>query len=231
MAQMLAMLLNELQNNWDEQLPQVELEYNNSVSVATGLTPNEVHMGRLPRLPLTILNAPRSLATRAWPATTSHTATWRPTASSARTISSMNTMPSQFIAWNAATQLLPTHCARFPNSPLAAGCRCTIRLPPSAKARIRTRPPRSPRPSSRLTGRPPTKSSQLALVPPLKPRMALPWALSSCVWLARRRVWVQRCKPCANPPDRGDMSKYLPAELTQYVLNNFSKKSPPYHVT
>ena len=28
--------------------------YNNSVSAATGLAPNEVHMGRLPRLPRTI---------------------------------------------------------------------------------------------------------------------------------------------------------------------------------
>ena len=27
------------------------------------------------------------------------------------------------------------------------------------------------------------------------------------------------------------MSKYLPAGLTQYVLNNFSKNRPPYHVT
>ena len=27
------------------------------------------------------------------------------------------------------------------------------------------------------------------------------------------------------------MSKYLPAGLTQYMLNNVSKKSPPYHVT
>ena len=27
------------------------------------------------------------------------------------------------------------------------------------------------------------------------------------------------------------MPKYLPAGLTQYVLNIFSKKSPPYHVT
>ena len=44
---------------------------------------------------------------------------------------------------------------------------------------------------------------------------------------ARRRVSVQRCKPCANPHDHGDMSKYLPAGLTQYVLNNFSKKFPP----
>ena len=27
------------------------------------------------------------------------------------------------------------------------------------------------------------------------------------------------------------MPKYLPAGLTQYVLNSFSKKSPPYHLT
>ena len=47
---------------------------------------------------------------------------------------------------------------------------------------------------------------------------------------ARRRVAVERCKPCANPHDSGDMPKYLPAGLTQYVLNKCSKKSPPYHV-
>ena len=48
---------------------------------------------------------------------------------------------------------------------------------------------------------------------------------------ARRRVAIERCKPCANPHDSGDMPKYLPAGLTQYVLNNFSETSPPYHVT
>ena len=48
---------------------------------------------------------------------------------------------------------------------------------------------------------------------------------------ARQQVSVQHCKPCANPHDRGDMPMYLPRKLTQYVLNNFSKKSPPYHVT
>ena len=35
-------------------MPHVECAYNNSVSAATGLAPNEVHMNRLPRLPLTI---------------------------------------------------------------------------------------------------------------------------------------------------------------------------------
>ena len=48
---------------------------------------------------------------------------------------------------------------------------------------------------------------------------------------ARRRVTIERCKPCANPHDSGDMPTYLPAGLTQYVLNNFSNKTPPYHVT
>ena len=42
---------------------------------------------------------------------------------------------------------------------------------------------------------------------------------------------IERCKPCANPHDSNGMPKYLPAGLTQYVLNIFSKKSPPYHVT
>ena len=47
---------------------------------------------------------------------------------------------------------------------------------------------------------------------------------------ARRRVSVQRCKPCTNAHDHGDMPEYLPAGLTRYVLNNLSKKSFPYHV-
>ena len=34
-----------------------------------------------------------------------------------------------------------------------------------------------------------------------------------------------------NPYNHGDIPKYLPAELTQYVLSNFSEKSPPCHVT
>ena len=42
---------------------------------------------------------------------------------------------------------------------------------------------------------------------------------------------IERCKLCANLHDSSDMPKYLPAGLTQYVLNYFSEKSPPYHVT
>ena len=56
MAQMLAMVVNERQDDWDAQLPHVKFAYNNSVSAPTGLAPNEAHMGRLPRLPLTMFD-------------------------------------------------------------------------------------------------------------------------------------------------------------------------------
>ena len=51
---MLAPVVNELKNNWGEELRHVEFACNSSVRAATSLAPNEVHMGRLPRLPLTI---------------------------------------------------------------------------------------------------------------------------------------------------------------------------------
>ena len=47
---------------------------------------------------------------------------------------------------------------------------------------------------------------------------------------AHRRVAGERCKSCTNPRDHGDMPKYLPDGLMQYVLNRFTKKIPPYHV-
>ena len=56
MAQMLAMIVNARQDNWNMHLPLVRFAYNNSVSPATCLAPNEVHMGRLPQLSLSIVD-------------------------------------------------------------------------------------------------------------------------------------------------------------------------------
>ena len=56
MAQMLAMVVNEREDDWDARLPHVEFAYNNSVSAATGLPPNDVHMGTPPHLLLTIFD-------------------------------------------------------------------------------------------------------------------------------------------------------------------------------
>ena len=63
---------------------------------------------------------------------------------------------------------------------------------------------------------------------------------SFCIWIflticpgadVRRRVSNQRCKPCANDHDRGDMPTYLPAGLPQHVLHTISKNTPPHHAT
>ena len=54
MAQMLYMVVNDRQNDWDLHLSHVMLSYNNSVNAATGLCPNELHLGRYPRLPITV---------------------------------------------------------------------------------------------------------------------------------------------------------------------------------
>ena len=54
MTTILAMVVNGRQDDWDLQLLHVELPYQDSVCVATGLAPSEVHNGRLSRLALTV---------------------------------------------------------------------------------------------------------------------------------------------------------------------------------
>lgn len=47
------MVINERQNDWDLHLLHVMLS-SNSVYAATGLSPNESHLGRYPSLPITV---------------------------------------------------------------------------------------------------------------------------------------------------------------------------------
>ena len=56
LAQMLSLVISEQQDDWDEGLPYVVQAYNNSVSAATRLAPNEIHLGRMPRLPMTVID-------------------------------------------------------------------------------------------------------------------------------------------------------------------------------
>ena len=49
----MAIVVDEEQDDWDLHLLHVKLSYNNPASAVTGLEPNEVHMGRLPLIPLT----------------------------------------------------------------------------------------------------------------------------------------------------------------------------------
>lgn len=53
---MLAESVNERQHDWDLHLPHVRFAYNNTVSAAAGLAPNQGHIGRLPRFPMAIFD-------------------------------------------------------------------------------------------------------------------------------------------------------------------------------
>ena len=59
LCQMLSYLIADAQKNWDEMLVHAVAAHNNNVSRGTGLAPNEVHIGRYPRLPMTIYRRTR----------------------------------------------------------------------------------------------------------------------------------------------------------------------------
>ena len=240
MAQMLAMVVNERQDDWDLHLPHIEFAYNNSVSAATGLAPNEVHMGRLPRLPLTVFDRAGIVGDQ------------------------------RLARNNLAYCVLATDRQKRANDIVRAHHALTVSRVDRRNSALADAPCPAPNfavgdwawaYNSATTIRLGVKANTDAKV--LKAKLALHWtgpykilAVGPCsaaktpdgsppgrnlLYLdlpsdlpgsdARQRVAIERCKPCDNPHDSGDMPKYLPAGMTQYVLNIFFKKSPPYHVT
>ena len=237
---MLAMVCNEHQNDWDVHLPHVEYAYNNSVSAATGLAPNEVHMGRLPRLPLTIFD-------RSYGGT--HQNLDRDQLAYCDLARERQQRAYELVREQHALTVARVHGrnsalsdALLRRPQYAAGgwvwvydTAATIRqgLRKGADNKILKE-----KLSLNWTG--PLKIIAVGPAPatdtpdgrPLGDKLLyldLPSNLSGPA--AKPRVTVERCKPCANPYDADDIPRHLPAGLTQYVLHAFATKSPPYHVT
>ena len=202
---------------------------------------NEVHKGRLPRLPLTIFKlVQESQATRVWPAGTLSTA-----------ILSTDHQQRTYIIVREHHALTVARENSHDSARSDALC-------PVPKAAVGGWAWVYNTAATTLQGAKPGMDAKV-----LKAKLSLNWtgpykvlAVSPCssvdtpdgsplgaklLYLillsdipgadAHRRVSVQRCKPCANPNDRGDIPKYSPAGLTKYVLYNLFKKSPPYYVT
>ena len=221
-------------------LPQVEFAYNNSVSAATGPTPNDVHINRLPRLPLTVFDRTGVVG---------HQGLARDHLAYCDLATDQQKRANDIVR---AHHALTVSRVNRRNSALPDALRPAPNFATGGWARVY---------NSASTIRQGVKANTDAKV--LKAKLALNWtgpykilAVGPCfaaetpdgsplgrnlLYLdlpsdlpgsdARRRVAIERCKPCVNLDDSGDMPKYLPAGLTQYVLNDFSKNSPPYHVT
>lgn len=50
-------------------------------------------------------------------------------------------------------------------------------------------------------------------------------------WDSNRCIPVEQCRPCRNPGNTHDISKYLLWGLTTHAPTASATKSPPYHVT
>ena len=159
-SQMLAMVDNEFETNWDAQPPHDEFAYNNLVSVATGLAPTELHI----------------YGSAATPPPHDFRALWS----------------------HRPPELAPR--------PSLQSSRCWPLLLSEHLGRVSS------------WGKAPVFWIFLPICPALMLAGAYQFNAESPV--------------CANPHDHhGDMPKYVSAGLTRYVLNNVSKKSPPYNVT
>ena len=239
MAQMLAMVCNEHQNDWDVHLPHVEFAYNNSVSDPTGLAPNEVHIGRLPRLPLTAFERPygsvhqsldrdqlaycdlaRERQQRAYEIVREQ---------HALTFARANGRNSTF---SDALLRRPKYTAggRIWVYNTAATIRQGLRKSADNKA-LKEKLSLNWTGPFKILAIGPSSAADTPDGRPLGDKLLyldLPSNLSGPA--AKPRVTVARCKPCANPYDADDIPRHLPAGLTQYVLHAFAAKSPSYHV-
>ena len=240
MALMLAMVVNERIDNWDIHLPHVEFAYNNSVSAATGLAPNEVHINRLPRLPLTVFEHPyarghQSLARdhleycdlaadrqrRAYALVREQHAL---TVSRVeRRNSALSDALKKVLTYSIGGWVWIYNTAATIRQGAKSGTDDKVL---KAKLSLNWTGPFKilavgPSPSDSTPDGRPLAAKLLYLDLPND----MPGPDAHC------RVSVARCKPCTNPHDTTDIPQYLPAGLTRYVLNNYTSKSPPFHVT
>ena len=223
MAKMLAMVVNERQDDWELRLHHVEFAKNNSVSAATALAPNEVRMGRLPRLPLTVFerkgiaghqSLARDLLTYCDLATDrQQSANDIVRKHQALTVYRVNRRNSALADALRPTPTFGVGCSVW-------ACNSASTTPQGVKANTdttvfkakfalnRTGPYEvlavGPCSSAETPERSPLWDTLLYLdLPSDRPGSD-----------ARRRVAIEPCKPYANPHDSSDMLKYLPAGLT-----------------
>ena len=240
LAQMLSMVGNEQQNDWDVLLPHVSSAYNNSVNAATGLAPNEIHIGRLPRLPLSVLEPDNigghqslerdhltyiNLATDRQQHAYSlvrelyHITTSRLQRRNAPIMAALSASPPFTVGgWAWVYNSASTIRQGAKKDTDATVLKTKLSLNWNGPFKILAV---GPAPASDTPDNHPLHDKLLFLDLPSD----LPGRDS------KRRVSVMRCKPCRSPEDTTDLPKYLPADLTTYVLTASATKSPPYHVT
>lgn len=238
MAQILTVAVNERQTDWDVHLPHIEFAYNNSVSQATGLAPNEVHMGRIPRIPLSVFDHPR---------VTGHQGLDRDQVDYCNLAVDRQRRSYELVR---ECHALTVSRIQRRNADLSRA----VQPPAFAKGKWAWVY------NTAATIRQGTQKDTDGQV--LKAKLSLPWTGpfqilavgpaaaadtpdgrplgSHLLYLdlpsdmpgstSRARVSVYRCKPCHSAHDIDDLPAHLPAALSKYVLHSFGRKCPPFSI-
>ena len=233
LAQMLSLVISKQQDDWDGGLPYVVQAYNNSVSAATGLAPTEIHLGRMPRLPMTIidecvvkrhtgekqdqmlyLDIVRERQQRAFALVQeSHLiAMSKIQRFNTKLLAILHKLPNFEVdnwVWIYNPQATVGQGASEDNSHLVT--KLSINWTGSYKILVMG-------PGLGPDGRPVADKTLYLDLPADMPGKD-----------KKKRVSVDRCKMCHNPSDDSDIRKYLPAGLSKYVLHSFTDKSPVFH--
>ena len=234
LAQMLSLVISEQQDDWDEWLPCGVQAYNNSVSAATGLAPNEIHLGRMPRLPMTVidecvvkghtgerqdqllyLDIVRERQQRAFELVQeSHLiAMSKIQRSNTKLLAILHKLPNFEVGnwvWTYNPQAIIGQGGGGDSSQIVT--KLSLNWTGPYKILVVA-------PGLGPDGRPVADKT-------LELYLDLPTDMPGKD--QKKRVSLDRCKMCHNPSDDLDIPKYLPAGLSKYVLHSFTDKSPHF---
>ena len=240
LAQMLSMIGNEKQTDWDVLLPLVSAAYNNSINAATGLVPNEIHIGRLPRLPLSVFE-PENIG--------GHQSLDRDhlvyiniaTDQQQRAYSLVRELHRLTVS-RLQRRNAPIMAALLASPPFSVGGWAWVYNSASAIRQgakkgtdatvLKTKLSLNWNGPFKILAVGPTAASDTLDNRPLQDKLLFSDVPSDLPGQdSKPRVSVTRCKPWHNPDDTSDIPKHLPADLTTDVPTAFAANSPHYHVT
>ena len=245
LCQMLSHFVADYQTNWDELLLHAIVAQNNSVSRGTGLTPNEVHIGRNLRLPMTILEG-RGVK--------SHQGLGRDQLDFLQLVRERQNRASEFVRkeillikakHQAANKKLNSIFRQRPNfkagqwvwvyddkGTASGGGKHVIKAPADGSTR------KSFVLVSKLahcwTGQYKVLFGGLGKAPEsnlVGQNMSLLDMRHEDSRHLNARVSAHRCKRCYNPHEGERRPQFLRCAMSSYVLSKYSDLSPPFHVT
>ena len=237
-CQMLSHVVSSRHNDCDEYLLQLVYAHNNHISRVTGLAPNEVHVGRYPRIPITLLSSQKQI---------------RGVQSLKRDeldyLQLMRDKRHEALNFGRESDRMIKKKHRQNNAKIAdimhkrpvyevgqwmwvyneqhtlkAATGQRVLDKEAIKQRIKVKLANMRTGPYKILGVGPCRVGQRFVRPKL---LYLDMPFQN---MTKPRVSVLRCKRCFQPHEKGNKHRFMPWQFRAYVLNNFSELAPPFYL-